>query len=418
MAFLLRAGKLGAFDFNSRFYADDDLMVGAADPFQLFRIMHEVVPRRTRLDAEPGVAFMLDQCHNIEPKIPGQIRSVMNVQEATAKALLVDHDALAAAQRAGDVLGANAVLMDAYNTDVRPLLRRAARGAGPRPRPDAPPTRASGYAEQIVRRAGRRRPGRLGRVSRDAPCHRVDRGRDSRALIARSNRLGADPRNTNYAGGNTSAKGTATDPVTGEPVELLWVKGSGGDLGTLTEAGLAVLRLDRLRALVDVYPASTARTRWSPRSTTACTAGAAPRRRSTPPCTASSTRAHVDHLHPDSGIALATAADGEALTEGVLRRPGGVGALAPPGLPARPRHRRGPAGEPAGDRRASSAATASPPGATTSEECEAQLAGDHPHRRGVHRRAAVGRARSGRSRPGTGRCPRPSAARGPPRWRR
>src|SRR5258708_24169802 len=73
-------------------------------------------------------------------------------------------------------------------------------------------------------------------------------------LVARSNRLGSDPRNTNYAGGNTSAKGTGTDPVTGEPVELLWVKGSGGDLGTLTEAGLAVLRLDRVRALVDVYP--------------------------------------------------------------------------------------------------------------------------------------------------------------------
>src|ERR1700685_1767611 len=74
------------------------------------------------------------------------------------------------------------------------------------------------------------------------------------ALIARCNRLGSDPRNTNYAGGNTSAKGTAIDPVTGQPVELLWVKGSGGDLGTLTEAALAVLRLDRLRALVDVYP--------------------------------------------------------------------------------------------------------------------------------------------------------------------
>ena len=73
-------------------------------------------------------------------------------------------------------------------------------------------------------------------------------------LIARSNRLGSDPKNTNYAGGNTSAKGSATDPVTGEPVELLWVKGSGGDLGTLSESGLAVLRLDRLRALVKVYP--------------------------------------------------------------------------------------------------------------------------------------------------------------------
>src|ERR1044071_2861301 len=94
VAFLLRAGKLGGFDFNSRFYADDDLMGGAADPFQLFRIMHEVV-QGGGLDASTGVAFMLDQCHNIEPKIQGQIRSVLNVQEATAKALLVDREALA-----------------------------------------------------------------------------------------------------------------------------------------------------------------------------------------------------------------------------------------------------------------------------------------------------------------------------------
>ncbi len=148
VAFLLRAGKLGAFDFNSRFYADDDLIVGAADPFQLFRILAEV---RWGGALEPGtdVAFMLDQCHNIEPKIPGQIRSVMNVQEATAKALLVDQDALAAAQRSGDVLGSNAVLMDAYNTDVRPLLAQLRAEMGL----DADPMAAyarSGYAEQIV----------------------------------------------------------------------------------------------------------------------------------------------------------------------------------------------------------------------------------------------------------------------------
>ncbi len=119
---LLRAGRLGAFDFNSRNYADDDLIVGSADPFQLFRIMNEIVGNDALAPAS-GVNFMLDQCHNIEPKIPGQIRSVMNVQEATAKALLVDVDALGAAQQSGDVLAANAALMDAYNTDVRPLLR-------------------------------------------------------------------------------------------------------------------------------------------------------------------------------------------------------------------------------------------------------------------------------------------------------
>jgi L-rhamnose isomerase/sugar isomerase len=147
VAVLLRAGKLGAFDFNSRFYADDDLMVGAADPFQLFRIMHEIV-RADALRPAAGIAFMLDQCHNIEAKIPAIIRSVMNVQEATAKALLVDADALAAAQRAGDVLAANAALMDAYNTDVRPLLRELREDLGLDPDPVAAYHR-SGYAEKI-----------------------------------------------------------------------------------------------------------------------------------------------------------------------------------------------------------------------------------------------------------------------------
>src|ERR671931_330665 len=148
VALLLRAGRLGGFDFNSRFYADDDPMVGAADPFQLFRIMHEVVAGGG-YEPEAGVAFMLDQCHNIEPKIQGQIRSVTNVQEANAKALLVDADALAAAQQAGDVLGANAALMDAYNTDVRPLLREVREEMGLDPDPLGAYAR-SGHAERIV----------------------------------------------------------------------------------------------------------------------------------------------------------------------------------------------------------------------------------------------------------------------------
>ncbi|HTJ67752.1 MAG TPA: L-rhamnose isomerase [Actinospica sp.] len=148
VAMLLREGKLGAFDFNSRFYADDDLMVGAADPFQLFRILHEVA-KNDGFSAKAGVAFMLDQCHNIEAKIPAIIRSVMNVQEATAKALLVDLDALRAAQAAGDVLGANAVLMDAYNTDVRPLLREVREEMGLSPDPLAA-YHATGYAQTII----------------------------------------------------------------------------------------------------------------------------------------------------------------------------------------------------------------------------------------------------------------------------
>ncbi|MFC5910763.1 bifunctional aldolase/short-chain dehydrogenase [Streptacidiphilus monticola] len=134
------------------------------------------------------------------------------------------------------------------------------------------------------------------------------------ALLARSNRLGADPRNTNYAGGNTSAKGSATDPVTGQDVELLWVKGSGGDLGTLTEPGLAVLRLDRLRALTDVYP-GLEREDEMVAAFDYCLhgkGGAAPSIDTAMHGLVDA--AHVDHLHPDSGIALATAADGEKLT--------------------------------------------------------------------------------------------------------
>ena len=144
---LLRSGRLGAFDFNSRFYADDDLMVGAADPFQLFRLLTEIVAAGAHRPAS-GVRFMLDQCHNIEDKIAGQIRSVLNVEQALAKALLIDTSALAAAQDAGDVLGAHAVLMDAYDTDVRGLLaeRRSSRRL---PRDPVAAFHASGYREHV-----------------------------------------------------------------------------------------------------------------------------------------------------------------------------------------------------------------------------------------------------------------------------
>ena len=150
-------------------------------------------------------------------------------------------------------------------------------------------------------------------------------------LIARSNRLGSDPKNTNYAGGNTSAKGTETDPVTGEPVELVWVKGSGGDLGTLTESGLAVLRLDRMRQLVNVYP-GVEREDEMVAAFDYCLhgkGGAAPSIDTAMHGLVDS--AHVDHLHPDSGIAVATAVDGEELTAKIFgdrvvwvpwRRPG------------------------------------------------------------------------------------------------
>ncbi len=151
------------------------------------------------------------------------------------------------------------------------------------------------------------------------------------SLVARSNRLGADPRTTNYAGGNTSAKGVGIDPVTGREIELLWIKGSGGDLGTLTERQLAVLHLDRLRALVDVYPGVEDEDRMVA-LLDHCRHGAG----GAAPSIDTAMHglldaAHVDHLHPDAGIALAAAADGERLTREVFgdtvlwvpwRRPG------------------------------------------------------------------------------------------------
>jgi L-rhamnose isomerase / sugar isomerase len=148
VAQLLRLGKLGSFDFNSRFYADDDLIVGAADPFQLFRILYEVI-RGGGYGTSSDVAFMLDQCHNVEDKIPGQIRSVLNVQEMTARALLVDAAGLAAAQEAGDVLAANNLLMDVFYTDVRGDLAdwRESRGL---PRDPFAAYLASGYQKQIA----------------------------------------------------------------------------------------------------------------------------------------------------------------------------------------------------------------------------------------------------------------------------
>ncbi len=152
---------------------------------------------------------------------------------------------------------------------------------------------------------------------------------------------GRIPRNTNYAGGNTSAKGEVTDPVTGEPAELLWVKGSGGDLGTLTAAGLAVLRLDRLRALTGVYP-GVEREDEMVAAFDYCLhgkGGAAPSIDTAMHGLVDAT--HVDHLHPDSGIAFATAADGEELTRACFGDRVRLGAVAAARVPARPGHRRG-----------------------------------------------------------------------------
>jgi L-rhamnose isomerase/sugar isomerase len=136
VAYLLQEGRLGGFDLNDKKYGDDDLMVGSIDPYQLFRICHELVEALADTDDDIARAcaeqtvYMLDQSHNIEPKLPAVVRSVMNLQEAFAKALLVDQPALSAAQSAGEVLEANAIMKDAFDTDVRPLLAEARAAAG------------------------------------------------------------------------------------------------------------------------------------------------------------------------------------------------------------------------------------------------------------------------------------------------
>ena len=381
VALLLKARRLGGFDFNSRFYADDDLMVGSADPFQLFRIMHEVV-KADALTPDAGVAFMLDQCHNIEPKIPAQIRSVMNVQEATAKALLVDAGALqggaAGRRRARRERRADGRLQHRRP----PAARRAAGrdGAGSRSRRGLPRLGLWGENHRGTEGWCSRRLGGL------IPMNDV-----VRQLLARSNRLGSDPRNTNYAGGNASAKGTATDPVTGGPAELLWVKGSGGDLGTLTEAGLAVLRLDALRALVNVYP-GVEREDEMVAAFDFCAfgkGGAAPSIDTAMHGLVES--AHVDHLHPDAGIAFADRRRRRGPDRRVLRRPGRLGAVAAARVPARPGHRRHQARPSRSHRRHPRRARHHRLG-RDQRRVRGALAGDHRDRAEVHRRARGNRA--------------------------
>ena len=320
VAQLLRLGKLGSFDFNSRFYADDDLIVGAADPFQLFRIMVECV-RGGGFGPDSDVALHarpVPQHRGEDPRADplGAQRAGDDRPGAARRHRRADRG-----PGAGDVLGANEVFMDAFYTDVRADLAAWREERGLPGEPDA------GLRRERLPGTDRSGPRRrhAGRMELNTmSTHRSE-------LIARSNRLGADPKNTNYAGGNTSAKGTETDPVTGEDVELLWVKGSGGDLGTLTESGLAVLRLDRMRALVDVYP-GVEREDEMVAAFDYCLhgkGGAAPSIDTAMHGLVDA--AHVDHLHPDSGIAIATAADGEQLTKEIFgekvvwvpwRRPG------------------------------------------------------------------------------------------------
>ena len=156
VALLLDEGLLGGFHFNNRKYADDDLIVGAIDPFELFRIMREIAGARSvaaTAAAAEAIAFMIDQSHNVEGKIDAMIQSVVNIQTAYAKALLVDGERLAKAQLAGDVLGAHRVLVEAFETDVRPLVARLRGGQGLDPDP-VEAFRAGGHAERLAGERG------------------------------------------------------------------------------------------------------------------------------------------------------------------------------------------------------------------------------------------------------------------------
>ena len=370
VAVLLRAGKLGGFDFNSRFYADDDLMVGSADPFQLFRIMWEV-RRGGGLDPATGVAFMLDQCHNIEPKIAAQIRSVMNVQEATAKALLVDVDALGAAQSSGDVLAANAVFMDAYATDVRPMLGelRASMGLDPDPVARVPPL---GLLRGDQRRARRRHAGRVGGVM-DRPGPAVvgeliaalepPRQRSPQHQLRRREHVGEG------LGGRPGDRGRRRAAL-GQGLRR---RPRHADPGRARRpaprpGARPRRRVPRRRARgrdgrrVRLLPARQGRRGAVDRHGDACPRRCRPRRPPPP---------RLRH-RPGDGRRR------RGVDEGVLRRSRRLGAVAAPGLPARSRHRRHQGAQPGGDRRRPRRSRHHGVG-QLERGVRGALAGDHPH---------------------------------------
>ncbi len=388
---LLRLGKLGSFDFNSRFYADDDLIVGAADPFQLFRILFEVI-RGGGLN-NPDVAFMLDQCHNIEDKIPGQIRSVLNVQEMTARALLVDRDVAVAAQSASDVLGANDIFMDAFYTDVRPALADWREGRG-LPRDPMSGVRHFGVPAEDRKRTRRWLAGRVGRLTDEF---------DSSELVARCNRLGAGPQEHELRRWQHLGQGHRYRP--------------GHQRARRADVGQGIGRRPRHAHRVGPRrsaprPAarsststrvSIAKTRWSRLSTSACTATAELRPRSTRRCTARRCRSRRSSApgcrNRDRDGGRRRAADGEIFGGKVVwvpwRRPGfqlglDIAAIRPP-TPTRSA--------------ASSAATGSPRGASTTDEAEANSLWIIETARTTSTRTARP-TRSAGSAPGSRRCPR------------
>ena len=313
VALLAAEGRLGGFHFNSRKYADDDLIVGSVNPFELFLIFLELAA------GEELPRLTIDQAHNVEPKVEAMVLSVVNLQEAYARALLVDREALAEAQQAGDVLAGHRLLLDAFQTDVRPLCAqvRADLGAAEDPITAAARVGLCGTA------GGRARPGgeRRGRVGPVSTLERMIALADNRwpagtevpadalgQVLLASHLLGSDRAVANFGGGNTSAKGRTVDHV-GRELDAIWVKGSGSDLATMEAKDFTPLRLDEVLPLIErsemsdeEMVAHLARCQLDP---------AAPRSSIETLLHAFVPATHVHHTHPDAINVLAGTREGE-----------------------------------------------------------------------------------------------------------
>ena len=311
VALLDEEGRLGGFHFNNRKYADDDLIVGSVNPFELFLIFFELaggeLPRLT-----------IDQAHNVEAKVEAMVLSVVNLQEAYAKALLVDRDALRAAQQAGDVLGGHEVAARRLPHRRPPAVRPRPRGARRRRGPDR---RAARLRLRRAHRHRTRDPTGDHPMSIVTPLvDTVDdlwpgdapEGDLLAQLVLASNLLGANRAVSNFGGGNTSAKGTATDHA-GREVEVMWVKGSGSDLATMGAEHFTGLRMDEMLPLMERSEMSDedmvaylARCQLDPKM---------PRASIETLLHAFVPAPHVHHTHPDGINVLAGTADGERLVQ-------------------------------------------------------------------------------------------------------
>ena len=302
VALLDAEGRLGGFHFNNRKYADDDLIVGSVNPFELFLIFFEL--------AEGGLPRLtIDQSHNVEAKVEAMVLSIVNLQEAYAKALLVDRDALRAAQEAGDVLGGHEVLLDAYRSDVREVCARARAALGAEEDPVAA-HRESGYQARTAEESPMSTVTPL--IDRVEDLWPDDSPPDAvlDQLVQASHLLGANRAVSNFGGGNTSAKGTAEDH-TGREIPVMWVKGSGSDLATMGPEHFTALKLDEVLPLIERDEMSDedmvaylSRCQLDP---------AAPRCSIETLLHAFVPAPHVHHTHPDGINVLAGSADGERL---------------------------------------------------------------------------------------------------------